>query len=172
MLHLVDKERFESCCLGKEPIQRIDGKLDRNIKWPYFEIPEDSVYVLYLYELEVFLVFGKSSISESKVMEGITFDDWKLLKISDKPDSRYILNLMKKCSYLSENFNCEAGSWKLENTRTNKIIEFSVKISGNYFKSSYIGYPEKLRIPINESEIIVIDKLIDTVYNGIRKDNN
>ena len=169
MLHLVDKDRFNSVCLGKEPNQKIDGELN-NLVWPYYEIPKKSVYVLYVYELKIFLVFGENKVQEEDLE--VTFDDWSLTKESDKPDPRYILNIMKSCSHLSGNFNCDTGSWKLENTRTGKTIEFSVKISGDYFKSHYIGYPEKLKIPINESEIRTIDKLIDTVYNGIRKDNN
>jgi hypothetical protein len=78
---------------------------------------------------------------------------------------------MKRCNHLSENFDCESGSWKLENTRIGKTIEFSVKVSGTYYKSRCIGYPEKLEIPINESKTLIIDKLIDTVYYGIRKNS-
>lgn len=171
MLHLVDKERFDVSCQGKRPRQRIDGTLEGNISWPYYEIPEKSIYILYLRELEVILVFGDTDIQDSDIQEGITYDDWNLTKVSDRPDQKYILNLMKRCNHLSENFDCESGSWKLENTRIGKTIEFSVKVSGTYYKSRCIGYLEKLEIPINESKTLIIDKLIDTVYYGIRKNS-
>ena len=167
MLHLIPKERFEKACKGKRPDHRIELDLEDS-GWPYYEIPELESWLIYIPELKTGLIFG-----EVPSDLGIVYDDWEITKISEKPNPKYILNTMKSCVYIKEDFYkiCETGEWKITNLRFPFDLTFSIKISGSYFKQTAIGYEEKLKIPINKTEIRLIDKLIEYVGYGLRKDN-
>ena len=165
MLHLVTKERFEEWCKGKKPNHTIRKKLDEHLEWPYYEIPETDSWLLYLEELGLCLVFGEVPTDYS-----ITFEDWKLEQIGEKPNPKYILNIMKACVYLDDDFYKKVGTgeWKITNTRFPYSIDFSIKICGDYYHQTAIGYEEKLRTPIDKAEIRLKDKLIEHVGYGIR----
>jgi hypothetical protein len=63
----------------------------------------------------------------------------------------------------------EAGEWKLTNTRFPYSQDFSIKICGScYYHQTAIGYEEKLKTPIDKTEIRLKDKLIEHVGYGIR----
>ena len=168
MLHLVPKERFESYCLGKRPDYQIDLNLEDNIEWPYFEIPELKSWLIYLKELKLGLVFGNIPTNFD-----LDFSDWKLEKIGEKPNPKFILNIMKSCVYIKDDFYkvVEVGEWKLTNTRFQYSTNFSIKTSGDYYISTAIGYDEKLKIPIDKLEIKLKDKLIEHIGNGLRGNN-
>jgi hypothetical protein len=168
MLHLVTKERFEEWCKGKQPTQKIDLVLEENIEWPYFEIPETDSWLLYVKELRIGLVFGTVPSDFT-----ISYDDWKLEKIGEKPNTKYILNIMKACVYLNDDFYKVAGigEWRITNTRFPYTTDFSIKICGDYYHSTAIGYEEKLKTPIDKAEIRIKDKLIEHVGNGLRGNN-
>ena len=168
MLHLVPKERFEEQCKGKMPDSRINLKLGERIEWPYFEIPETGSWLLYMKELGVGLIFGVTPTNLE-----ISYDDWKLEKIGEKPNPKFILNIMKACVYLEDDFYkvVEAGEWRLTNTRFPYTTDFSIKVCGDYYHQTAIGYEEKLKIPIDKLEIRLKDKLIEHLGNGIRANN-
>jgi hypothetical protein len=168
MLHLVTKERFEEWCKGKQPTQKIDLVLEENIEWPYFEIPETDSWLLYVKELRIGLVFGTVPSDLA-----ISYDDLKLEKSGEKPNPKYILNIMKACEYLNDYFYKVAGvgEWRITNTRFPYTTDFSIKICGDYYHSTAIGYEEKLKTPIDKAEIRIKDKLIEHVGNGLRGNN-
>ena len=167
MLRYVSKTRFEENCLGKKPIKTI--RLDSfQYKWPYYEIPEKESWVMYIVGINAFVVFGSSDIGPSDLT--VDFSDWNLNQISNKPDPRYILNLMKMYTNFDHDFGkvCSNGVWELVNSRTNERIEFSIKKSSDYFESVGIGYPEKLEIPLNETKIYTKNNFIEDLCYGLR----
>ena len=165
MLHLVTKERFEEWCKGKKPNHTIKKKLNEHLEWPYYEIPETDSWLLYLEELGLCLVFGEVPADYS-----VTFEDWRLEQIGEKPNPKYILNIMKACVYLDDDFYKKVGTgeWKITNTRFPYSIDFSIKICGDYYQRTAIGYEEKLKTPIDKAEIRLKDKLIESIGYGIR----
>jgi len=165
MLHLVTKERFEEACKGKKPNQSLKKRLNDYFEWPYYEIPETGSWLLYFEELGLCLIFG-----EEPVTYEVTFEDWNLTKIGEKSNPKYILNIMKSCVYLEDDFYTKvgAGEWRIENTRFPCTIDFSIKVCGTYYHQTAIGYEEKLKTPIDKAEIILKDKLIECISYGIR----
>lgn len=169
MLHLVPKERFENYCKGKKPTHRIDLTLGEDIEWPYYEIPESGSWLIYMKELGIGLIFGEVIPDFN-----IDYSDWLLEKIGDKPNKKYILNVMKSCVFLDSDFyqTVESGEWKITNTRFSYNITFSIKVCGYiYYPSTSIGYEEKLKVPIDKLEIRAKDKLIEHICYGIRGNN-
>ena len=165
MLHLVTKERFEEWCKGKKPNHTIRKKLDEHFEWHYYEIQETDSWLLYFEELGRCFVFGEVPTDYS-----VTFEDWRLEQIGEKPNPKYILNIMKACVYLDDDFYKKVGTgeWKITNTRFLYSIDFSIKICGNYYHQTAIGYEEKLRTPINKAEIRLKNTLIESIKDGIR----
>jgi len=165
MIRLSTKTRFEAACLGKSPDKVIKQKVDLPEDWPYYET--DCGWILVLHELEKILVFGEVPIDFS-----LTWEDWSLTQISKLPDPKYILNVMKAHNNLPSEFHkvVSPGVWKLENSRTGEVIEFSIKHTGSYYKLAAIGYPEKLEKPVDTDKIYEKDKLIETICNGLRPD--
>lgn len=164
MLRLIPRERFESINKGKQPDHRM--KLDlEDIEWPYYEIPETNSWLIYLKELKLGLVFGE--VPEDTE---ISYDDWKLEKIGDRPNPKFILNIMKSCVFIDNEFykTVEAGEWLITNTRYEFPISFSIKVCGTYFKETAIGYDEKLKIPLDKAELRLKDKLIENIGYGLR----
>ena len=168
MLHLISKTRFENQCLGKTPTKIING-LILTVPWDYFEI-NNRCWLLYIPFFNIGLVFGEYNEEDLS----ITYEDWKLTKISDKPDPKFILNSMKLFLHIdSELYKiCDTGSWELENDFTGEIIEFSIRICGDYFRYTAIGYEERLERPLKINKIKLIDNFINTICYGIRGDNN
>lgn len=169
MLHLIPKERFESHCKGKKPTHQINLKLGDGIEWPYYEMPEIGSWLIYLEELGIGLIFG-----EVPTTFDIDYSDWTLDKIGEKPNKKYILNIMKMCLFLNSEFykTVEPGEWKISNTRFPYSFEFSIKKCGyNFYPTTAIGYEEKLKIPIDKLEIRMKDKLIEHICYGIRGNN-
>ena len=165
MLHLVTKERFEEWCKGKKPNHTIRKKLDEHLEWSYYEIPETDSWLLYLEELGLCLVFGEVPTDYS-----VTFEDWRLEQIGKKPNPKYILNIMKACVYLDDEFYKKVGTgeWRITNTRFPYSLDFSIKVCGSYYHQTAIGYEEKLKTPIDKAEIRLKDKLIEHISYGIR----
>lgn len=165
MLRLIPKERFEDKCKGRKPDHKIWIRLEENISWPFFEIPESNSWFLYIEELGMGLVFGEIP-SDYK----IDYSDWKLEKIGEKPNPNYILNIMKSCVYLKDEFYevVGVGEWKITNSRFEYPITFSIKVFGSFYLQTAIGYEEKLKVPMNKTEIRMKDKLIEHLGNGLR----
>jgi hypothetical protein len=60
------------------------------------------------------------------------------------------------------------GERRITNTRFPFTQDFSIKVCGDYYHQTAIGYEDKLKTPINKAEIRLKDKLIEHVGYGIR----
>lgn len=167
MIRLSTRSRFEAACMGNQPSKVIEySDLELPYDWPYYEI-EGKGWLLNLPSLNVVLLFGPEDTEIGK----LDFSDWELIQLSNQPSKKYILNIMKAHCHLDYEFYkvVGTGSYLLRNNRTGEEIDFSIKTCGSsYYKSTAIGYPEKLEIPINKSVILEKDKLISTLCNGLR----
>ena len=132
----------------------------------YFELESNKVFFLD-YNLDSIFVPSRYEITEDEIKsENLITDDWDLTLISDKlSHNRNNLNkaLDWSCQYnstddanvFSELLTLKNGTWKLENTRINETIIFSLKTS-KLFSSEiymYIGIDELSTYPYIIEEV-------------------
>lgn len=142
----------------------------------YFE--KDGIQFSYLQGIHYFVFPEDCNLTaEDIITDEIDFSDWKLDKISDKPNKKYILNwYFKYYAYELESSDIEAesGEYKLSNQFLNYERVFSINSISRYswrkLKEIYICFEEKMKIPFDETKIINIDKFIrNFVWIKIKK---
>jgi len=163
---------------------RLDAVLDdEGSRWKstnvlYFEKLGDSPFLFaYLAEYKVLVIpniYGKDANLDVDEKEDVFFGDWKMT-IMDKIDTRYTKNVFHRSTEydydsLDEHFskalrNCDTRSRIcLSNDRIGFKKEVELyKEDRSYSKNLYIGYPEKLKVPLDIHKIYEIDNELKNI---------
>lgn len=167
-------DKVKSDKLKKKYIPGISVKIlgDRRPNWEstcYFEL-SDKVFFLD-YNLDSIFTPSSYEITEDElIFEKIDIKDWNLTHISDKPIHNKN-NLHKaldwSCQYsIKEDktlferlLNIESGTWKLENTRINETLIFSIKID--------VLFNSEIYLYIGIDELSIYPYVIEEVRNKI-----
>jgi hypothetical protein len=146
----------------------------------YFEKLETKEVFVYLPEYRMVLIpecFPDLSISED---EEIVFSDWDM-KIFDSHDERYTINVFHRSTQYSFNSltpqleqilrDCpKRGRILLTNSKTGYSRDVNIfKDISEWDKRLYLGYPEKLELPLNMARVFEIDKEITNIILWTQK---
>lgn len=183
MIHLISKEYFYKTIVNNTKF----------IKYKFFnlknQLPKEFIFPKYTfyYLLDGFGVFAyaydtvyvpeiyKDTIDPGLIIkEGFTIDDWELKQVSPSITNKlYTINCFKsygdqfKELYDTYKTIINEGDWYLINKITGEVLEFSIKLYGEYYnkaeKKILIAYPEKLETPINNIKCAIKENLITTI---------
>lgn len=151
--------------------------------WEYFfEIEGQGKFILVPFFKRVIIpsIYSGTVAVDEIDFTCISFDDWKLNKISEEPNPEYIKNYYRKHdSYwiTDEDLGiCKLnrGSYQLLNNRTNEIIEFSLVRNDKWGWDNgvFLCFPEKCVNPIKIKEINKKETFITYLVDGTRKTNS
>ena len=135
----------------------------------YFQNIETNEVFVYLPEYRIALIpefYPNLSISED---EEVIFSDWNIQILEGKPDKQYTINVFHRSTeYTYNSLTPELEKLLKDCSRKGRVLLTNDKIGysreveifkdvDDWHKDLYLGYPEKLEIPLDMTKVSEMD---------------